>query len=407
MASAAVLLAVALTAACGSVIKPQHADGGTPPAEMTALDRDRYVSTLAKSPGRRLPGAVVSSRSDAAERASLTMASLDTDPEPVRQPVVPPSRAPSGRSVTQLVSFDTAPFPFDGVVPGRGPFLNAESGGRKGHKTARGGVLWQDRTFGDDRVLVHIPAGFDPRRQAVMVVFFHGHGATLERDVRDRQKVADQIAASGANAVLVAPQFAYDARDSSAGKFWTERGFRNFLAEAAKKLAVLRNDPGSERAFSKMPVVLVAYSGGFVPAAWSLKDMGADSRMRGVVLLDALYGEEETFASWIATSRSAFFVSAYTRYTQRHNANLRSMLAARGTESETELGTSLSRGGVTFLATGADAVHQDYVTQAWTEFPIKDVLSRLPELYVRDPDTVASITPRAKRRERSADAEHR
>ncbi len=406
MTGAFALVAVALTAACGSAIKPGQADGGTPPAEIAALDRDRHVSTLAKSPGRRLPGAMVSSRSDAAERASLTMASLETDPEPVlRRPAVPPQVAPSGRDVTQLVSFATAPFPYDGMVPGRGPFLDVGSAGRQGHRTARGGVLWQDRTFADDRVLVHIPAGFDPRRQAVMVVFFHGHGATLERDVRDRQRVAEQITASGANAVLVAPQFAVDARDSSAGKFWAENGFRGFLDEAAKRLAGLHGDAASEESFARMPVLLVAYSGGFVPAAWSLRDMGADPRMRGVLLLDALYGEEEKFASWIGSSRSAFFVSAYTRYTQRHNASLRSMLAARGIASETGLPDALSRGGVSFLATGAEAVHQDYVTQAWTAFPIKDVLSRLPELYVRDPDTVASIPPRSQRR--SADAEPR
>lgn len=403
---AAVLVAVALTAACGSAIKPGQADGGTPPAEMAALDRDRHVSTLAKTPGRRLPGAVVSSRFDAAERASVTMASLESDPELVlRRPAVPQQAAPSGRAVTQLVSFATAPFPYDGAVPGRGPFLDAGSGARQGHRTARGGILWQDQTFGDDRVLVHIPAGFDPRRQAVMVVFFHGHGATLERDVRDRQQVAEQITASGANAVLVAPQFAYDARDSSAGKFWTERGFRSFLDEAGRKLAGMSGDAASARAFARMPVVLIAYSGGFVPAAWSLKDMGADPRMRGVLLLDALYGEEEKFASWIGSSRSAFFVSAYTRYTQRHNANLKSMLAARGIASETGLPETLSRGGVSFVATGAEAVHQDYVTQAWTAFPIKDVLARLPELYLRDPEATASLGPRGRRR--SADAESR
>lgn len=401
---AASFVAVVLTAACGSVGKPQQASNGSPPVAMAALDQDRHVSTLAKSPGRRLPGAVVSARSDAAERASVTMASLDSDPEPiVRQPAVPHQAAPGGREVTQLVSFETAPFPYDGMVPGRGPFLDTEAGGRRGHRTARGGVLWQDRTFGDDRVLVHIPAGFDPRRQAVMVVFFHGHGATLERDVRDRQRVADQIAASGANAVLVAPQFAYDARDSSAGKFWAERGFRDFLDEAGRRLSALSGDPSSARAFARMPVVLVAYSGGYVPAAWSLKDMGADSRMRGVVLLDALYGEEERFASWIGNARSAFFVSAYTRYTQGHNANLRSMLAARGIDAGSHLGESLSRGGVTFLATGAEANHQDYVTRAWADDPIRDVLARLPELYLRDPDTVASIGSRARRRDAVAD----
>ena len=154
-----------------------------------------------------------------------------------------------------------------------------------------------------------------------------------------------------------------------------------------------------------MPVLLISYSGGYIPAAWSLQDVNGTARVRGVLMLDSLYGEEEKFASWIASSRSAFFVSAYTRYTNRHNSALAGMLADRGVSSGNELPDSLSRGGVTFLATGPEAVHQDYCTQAWTENPIKDVLARLPELYVRDPETVASIGTRSRRR--SADAESR
>ena len=42
----------------------------------------------------------------------------------------------------------------------------------------------------------------------MIVVFFHGNGATLERDVRDRQLVPQQISDSGVNAVLLAPQLA-------------------------------------------------------------------------------------------------------------------------------------------------------------------------------------------------------
>ena len=68
-----------------------------------------------------------------------------------------------------------------------------------------------------------------------MVVFFHGHGATLERDVRDRQRLPDQISAAGLNAVLVAPQFAFDAADSSAGKFWEPDGFKHFLDEVGEE----------------------------------------------------------------------------------------------------------------------------------------------------------------------------
>ena len=52
--------------------------------------------------------------------------------------------------------------------------------------------LWESPTFSDDRVLLHIPSGTDPRRPAVMLVFFHGHGANLAQDVYDRQQVPAQ-----------------------------------------------------------------------------------------------------------------------------------------------------------------------------------------------------------------------
>src|SRR5690606_34691558 len=111
------------------------------------------------------------------------------------------------------------------------PFLNVRDSGRLGHRTFSGRVYWADSTYSDNRVLLHVPRGFDTHRPGVIVMFFHGHGATLERDVLARQRVPEQITESGLNAVLVAPQFAVDARDSSAGKLWTAQGFRRFLDE--------------------------------------------------------------------------------------------------------------------------------------------------------------------------------
>ena len=126
-----------------------------------------------------------------------------------------PSRIPSDAgALTSLVHFETAPFPYHGIVPNSGePFLNAGTEGRCGHVNYNGNVLWESQTFSDDRVLLHIPPGFDPQRPAVMVVFFHGHGANLAQDVYDRQQVPAQITAAGVNAVLVAPQFAVNAAD--------------------------------------------------------------------------------------------------------------------------------------------------------------------------------------------------
>ena len=99
-----------------------------------------------------------------------------------------------------------------------------------------------------------------------MVIFLHGHGATLQRDVIDRQRVPEQVSEAGVNAVLVAPQLASSAANSSAGKLWQPGGFQRFLDEASVELANAHGDPRSKSYFDKMPIVIVAYSGGYMTA---------------------------------------------------------------------------------------------------------------------------------------------
>jgi hypothetical protein len=289
-----------------------------------------------------------------------------------------PSQIPSNvGALTSLVDFETAPFPYHGDVPNSGqPFLNAGAEGHLGHVNFRGNVLWESQTFGDDRVLLHIPPGFDPKRPAVMVVFFHGHGANLAHDVRDRQQVPAQITAGGVNAVLVAPQFAVNAADSSAGKFWEPNGFQRFLDEAAVKLARMYGDPRTVFTFATMPIVIVAYSGGFGPTLSVLDRGGVRSRIRGLVLLDALYGGTGKFADWIAENRSTFFVSSYTPHTADRNVYLERLLRQRGVPCSSELRNEHLRGMVAFLPTG-DISHRDFVTHAWADNPIKDILVRM------------------------------
>ena len=303
---------------------------------------------------------------------------LASAPNPV--PAAPHVQLANIEAKTSLVDFETAPFPYRGAVPGSNrPFLDAGQPGQRGHVNFRGRMFLESKTFGDDRVLLHIPQGFDPNRPAVMVVFFHGHGATLERDVRDRQRLPDQISAAGLNAVLVAPQFAFDAADSSAGKFWDPDGFKHFLDETAKKLAALYGDQRSASAFANMPIVLVAYSGGFGPTLSVLARGGAQERIRGLVLLDALYAGIDQFADWIADHRSTFFVSSYTPHTAHHNADLEHELSERAVPYSSELRRNHLQGMVTFLPAG-DVPHRDFVTHAWTDNPIEDILLRMNDV---------------------------
>jgi len=288
-----------------------------------------------------------------------------------------PMNARSATQKTALVTFDVTAFPYSGMIPDTGqPFLDVVDGDKRGHSAPRGGTLWEDQAYRDRHVLLSIPAGFDPRRPAVIVVYFHGNNAMLQRDVVDRQQVPRQLAASGLNAVLVAPQFALDARDSSAGRFWEPNVFGRFVDEAASHLATLYGGGSAATALQSAPVIFVAYSGGYLPAAYSLSYWGGSPRLRGVILLDAGYGEQDRFADWIAARRDAFFFSAYSPSSRDGNLGIEERLTQRGISFGTSPDAALSGGSVTFLETSENISHNDFVTQAWVSDPLATALSK-------------------------------
>lgn len=278
------------------------------------------------------------------------------------------------KAISTIVPFKTSPFPYRGKLPdGSGPFLDVTANGRHGHTSPRGGIYWEDETYSDRSTLLAMPKGFDPAKPAVIVVFFHGNGATLQRDVVGRQRVVAQVEASGLNAVLVAPQFASNAQDSSAGNFWTPGVFARFMTEAAQGLGRLTGAKAAK--FDAMPVVLVAYSGGYNPAASVLKNGDIGGRLLGVILLDAVFDEADIFANWTARHRKSFLVSAYGQSSASGNAQIRQLLAGQGIDATSDPPRRLEAGTVAFLA--SDAAHDSFVTRAFVGNPLQWLLARL------------------------------
>jgi hypothetical protein len=375
-ATAAILMTSLFLAHCGKAPNAGAMAANAAPASAPTFD-ERFPNPQF---GDRFPSAAESLKlhaqadfaSKPAQPASYQVASLE--------PQLPASQSP--RELTTLVSMKSSAFPYSGNNPtSDAPFLNVSNGDRRGHRSLSGRVYWQDQTYNDSRVLVHMPGNFDVRKPGVIVVFFHGNGATLERDVRDRQLVPQQVSDSGVNAVLLAPQLAVDAADSSAGKFWQPGGFKRFMDEATGNLARLTGDPSdakaNAKAFANMPIVVVGYSGGFLPAAWSLEVGGITDRVRGVVLLDAVYGQLDKFAGWIERNRTSFFVSSYTHYTARHDRELMDMLRDKGIAVSEDIDSPLRPGSVVFVETPEGVTHRDYVTSAWTRNPVQDVLMKM------------------------------
>jgi hypothetical protein len=126
-------------------------------------------------------------------------------------------------------------------------------------------------------------------------------------------------------------------------------------------------------------VVVVAYSGGYLSAAYALERGGADHRIKGVILMDALYGDEDKFAGWAAARRrQSFLLSAYTESTKDENATLENLLDKRRVPYIKGLPSALNPGTFAFAQCGPLDMHGDFVTRAWRPDPLKHALSMIP-----------------------------
>ena len=254
------------------------------------------------------------------------------------------------------------------------PFLDSRQHGQWGHTSSRGGFNTQASTYSDKRSLLHVPKAFNPRKPACLVVFFHGNRARLEPDVIKRQRVPVQLDASKLNGALIAPQLAVNVNDSSAGHFWTPDFFARYIAEAEHHLAKQTGHP--EKALAALPIVIVAYSGGYYPTIFSLEQGGATQRIKGVVLLDALFGEGERFADWITEHhKRVFFASAYSAASKAENLALKAYLTRKALRFPA-WPVRLTKGTVCFID-ATKAVHDDFVSQAWVDDPLAQILGRI------------------------------
>ena len=155
--------------------------------------------------------------------------------------------------------------------------------------------------------------------------------------------------------------------------------FKTYIDEAAERLMRLYGDRRVGSHFNQAPVVIVAYSGGYLSAAYALERGGADHRIKGVILLDALFGDEDKFAGWLAARRrQSFLFSAYTDSTKDENATLESLLDKRRVPYIKGLPSELNPGTIAFAQCGNLDMHGDFVTRAWRPDPLKHALSMIP-----------------------------
>jgi len=285
---------------------PQHPVSGT---KQTAPDGKRAIqSTLGTGPNSRHP---------APDRQQPALSTQH--PAPSSKPNVPGKAV--GKPVSATVApyhgafveaLPNAPFPHSGkdVDPNFFDFADPQTGER--FRTTRTWErLSEKEHYRDSSVLFYVPSQFNPNKPFSYVVFFHGNRSDVRQSLKD-YRLDEQIENSGKNVVLVLPQLARNASDSSPGKFSRKNVFQAFMQEAAQALS-RKVGKKYQRQLEQAPIILVAFSGGYKPLACVLDRGGATSRIRGVLLLDALYEDLYIFGKWLLNpAGGSFFINIYT-----------------------------------------------------------------------------------------------
>jgi hypothetical protein len=218
-------------------------------------------------------------------------------------------------------------------------------------RDSRGTTLWlaldhapfpsPDAGYRDDTVIVFVPAHYRFRSDegVAALVHFHGHNTSAERALVAHQ-LREQVVDSKQNAILVVPQLATIAPDSSCGKLESQGGLTRLLEEAldvvAREGQLTLGETTVPRGAGLGTVCLSAHSGGYHAAASCLRLGGID--VREAYLFDALYAEVDTFRDWVVARRGeplhrrhklvSFFTEGGT--TEANDAVLRSGLDRAG-----------------------------------------------------------------------------
>lgn len=175
-------------------------------------------------------------------------------------------------------------------------------------------------------VVVYVPEGFDATAPIDLVVFVHGfnncvtnivgdanQACTPGGPLRNAYQLGSQLEQAGVNALLVAPEVAYDQATGDPGALGTAGGFRALLEETL--LAV--PPPLGPIGFASVGrVIVAAHSGGYRATA-AMITIG-DVRVDEVWLFDALYGSTVSFDQWVMLDLASFaaptrrFANVYT-----------------------------------------------------------------------------------------------
>jgi hypothetical protein len=203
------------------------------------------------------------------------------------------------------------------------------------HESRKDGFKGTSKTFPrephyvDSSVAIFIPASYKPGETVDLLFYFHGHMTNLQSSF-DKLKLREQIAASGKNVIAVFPEGPKDAADSGCGKLDEKDGLKRLTDEVLDRLVADRKI--KTRKLGR--VLLAGHSGAYRVISMCLEHGGLEEHITDVCLLDATYGQLDTYVNWIANRSTARLFSIFTDHLAGENAYLMTHLRERNVTYE-------------------------------------------------------------------------
>jgi hypothetical protein len=238
--------------------------------------------------------------------ASVVFAAGPAESRPTTQPV---QGQEDEHGWTAFVSMENAPF----------PHASRENGFTHGGRT-----FARDPHYTDSTVALFIPRAFQPGERTDLLIYFHGHMTNVRRAL-DRQRLREQVVASGQNVVLVFPQGPKEAADSGGGRLEEPGALKRLVDEVMETLETA----GRVKSRDVGRVLLAGHSGAYRVISFCLEHGGLDDSVKDVCLLDATYDRLDAFADWAARRRDDRLFSIFTAHLADENKELMQKLTAQ------------------------------------------------------------------------------
>ncbi len=160
--------------------------------------------------------------------------------------------------------------------------------------------------YNDSSFLVFIPQKFNPTKPYEMVIWLHGWNNNIDSTIQSFNLI-EQFSTANKNALLVFVQGPKNAPDSYAGKFEQPNNFNGFLKDVITQLQKKKIDISSKL----NSIVIAGHSGAY--RAMSYITLYSNYPIKGILLFDALYSEEEKFTMYLRENKKCKFFNIYTK----------------------------------------------------------------------------------------------